>query len=92
MTATEKFYEAKPLINKTVHEFIDISSEKWRKYLFYIKEDNKEVFIKIEDPEWLSVDRRGAHRIKAQHECFYIPPKWYALVWEPKEGGAHFVK
>jgi len=88
------------LRNETDLEFIDISSEKERTYHFPIMHNpephsNKKghVYITIHEPQWLSVSKSGGHRILSKKgTCFYIPPMWYFLSWEPKEGQPHFVK
>ncbi len=75
------------LRNATTQEFTDISSEKFREYIFDVET------IRIVNPAWLSVSKSGGHRILDEYgHCWYIPHKWIAIRWDVKEGQPHFVK
>ncbi len=76
------------LRNHSSNEFVDISSEAEREYVF--SGDDR---IKIKKPLYLSVSKSGGHRILTSgNRCYYIPPKWIAIGWKPKDGAPHFVK
>lgn len=69
------------------YEFVDISTELWRKY---VSSDGGEVII--EQPQWLHVSKSGGHRIlDLSGHSWYIPPGWVSLVWNARPGEAHFV-
>jgi len=73
-------------INKSDKEFIDISSEKYRTYVF---PNNEEITIK--SPLKLNVSENG-HRIWNGDISFFIPKGWICLYWEVKDGSPNFVK
>lgn len=76
------------LRNETDHEFIDISSELWRRYDFA---DGDEVLIEL--PLCLSVSASGGARIlDTEGLCHYVPEGWIHLEWRVREGAPHFVK
>lgn len=76
------------LRNKSGLEFIDISSENVRWYIF----EGGQI-VEIEYPSWLHVSPSGGHRIlDAVGICHYIPPTWIHLCWRVGEGCPHFVK
>lgn len=76
------------MINKSNHEFTDISSEQFRVYVF---ENGTEV--RIEGPLYLSVARSGGHRVFSDNDVsHYIPSGWVHLWWKVKEGQPNFVK
>ncbi len=74
--------------NATDLEFTDISSEKYRNYVFA----GGEAF-RIEEPTHLHVSESGGHRVhNAAGESFYIPKGFLMIVWETKDGEANFVR
>lgn len=78
--------------HKTPFNWTDISSEKYRTYVFsYPNEGDKEITIKY--PVALSVSRSGGHRIfDGRGTCHYIQSGWVHLFWQVEEGQPHFVK
>lgn len=67
-------------------EFKSLASEKYRTYIF---QDGSKATIDF--PLWLHVSASGGHRIfDDAGVCHYIPAGWIHLVWEVKEGAAHF--
>jgi hypothetical protein len=69
-------------------EFVDISSEAWREYLF-----SSGVSVRIVEPLWLHVSDSGGHRLfDASGRSHYIPSGWAKLTWVAKDGEPHFVK
>lgn len=76
------------MINKSNHEFTDISSEQFRTYVFA-----NGVEVTIEAPLYLSVARSGGHRVLGDNNIsHYIPSGWVHLYWKPKDGEPNFVK
>jgi hypothetical protein len=74
--------------NESGLKFTDISSEAERVYNFGSKG-----FVKIQNPEQLSVSDSGGHRIfSADGKSHYIPAGWIQLTWTVKEGQPNFVK
>ena len=73
-------------VNESEHEFSDISSERYRVYVF----ENCEV--RIEHPQKISVSKSGGHRLWDGTRSHYIPPRWVHLYWQPFDGEPHFVK
>lgn len=74
--------------NGTELKFTDISSEKWREYVF---EQGKTIFV--DKPLQLHVSKGGGHRIYSEDGLSrYVAPGWLEIVWEVKDGEPHFVK
>lgn len=68
-------------------EWTDISSEKFREYIF----DNS--VVRIENPLALNVSKGGGHRlVDAQGESHYVPKGWFHLKWKVRDGQPHFVR
>lgn len=89
MTADTK--SVAEFINKSTHEFIDISSEEYRQYVF-LSPDGAPVAMRFHRPLKLSVSASGGHRLfDAEGDCHYIPAGWITLSWKAKEGQPHFV-
>lgn len=82
------------LRNETDKEFIDISSELWRRYFFSTVSDRLEgEVVTILEPQWLSVSDNGSARIlDGEGFCHYIPFGWIHLEWLVREDAPHFVK
>jgi hypothetical protein len=75
------------LRNQTELEFMDISSEELRTYVFPENE------VTVIGPHWLAVSASGGHRLLDDRGiCWYIPPKWLAIRWKVREDQPHFVK
>jgi hypothetical protein len=74
------------LINKTTHEFTDISSEEYRTYEF------AEGSTTINEPISLSVSENGHRVLDASGKSHYIPKTWLRLEWKAKAGQPHFVR
>lgn len=74
--------------NGTDLQFTDISSEKYRNYIF----ENGEA-LRIENPLALHVSESGGHRVfNADGESVYVPAGFRMIVWETKDGYDHFVR
>jgi len=74
------------LINKSAHEFTDISSEEYRTYRFV------DGSFTINRPLSLSVSPSGGHRVfDASGRSHYIPTGWIHLEWMAKAGQPNFV-
>lgn len=76
------------LRNETELQFVDISSEKWRCYLW--DTDGDEYWI--ENPQWLAITGNGHRILDGDEKSYYIPFGWRALKWEVKKGAPHFVR
>lgn len=77
-------------VNQTDHKFKDISTERYRTYVFPCS--TGAVNINIDEPVALNVSRSGGHRvIDASGTSHYIPKGWIHLHWDVKEGEANFV-
>jgi hypothetical protein len=72
--------------NGTDLKFADISSEKYREYVFPVG------VVRIENPLQLNVSKNGHRVFDAQGVSHYIPQGWIHLKWEVKEGKPNFVK
>lgn len=73
--------------NESGLEFVDISSEEYREYIFTGKT------IRIDLPLKLNVSTSGGHRVfDAFGISHYIPTGWLHLQWRVKEGAPNFVK
>jgi hypothetical protein len=74
-------------INGTDLQFVDISSEKYREYVF------NEKVLHFEKPLKLNVSKSGGHRLFfGNGTSCYIAPGWLAIVWEVFDGQPNFVK
>lgn len=74
-------------INESGLKFTDISSEKYRQYVF-----GKDI-VTIIEPLWLHVSSSGGHRLfDAAGKSHYVVKGWHEIQWEAKEGQPHFVK
>lgn len=76
-------------INQSKVDFVDISTEQFREYVFII--DGKEVVRRIDSPLKLSVSGNGHRLFDDQGISRYIPKGWIELRWKAKEGAPHFV-
>jgi hypothetical protein len=74
-------------INESGLEFTDISSEKFRRYVYPDGQD-----LVIDQPLFLHVSKSGHRVFNAHGQSFFIPLGWRFIVWEAKEGEPHFVK
>jgi hypothetical protein len=68
-------------------EFDDISSEKYRVYVY---PDN--FTIRIDEPMRLNVSKNGHRIYDAQGVSHYINKGWVHLYWEVHQGSPNFVK
>lgn len=69
-------------------EFVDISSELRRRYVF-----PDAYTVEIDLPLYFQVSPSGGHRIFDAHgTSHYVPKGWVHLSWETKPGAPHFVK
>jgi hypothetical protein len=74
--------------NESGLKFVDISSEKYREYVFSIDKS-----VVIAEPLMLNVSSSGGHRVfDAKGVSHYIPKGWHHLKWEAKVGFPNFVK
>ena len=74
--------------NGTQHKFDDISSEKYREYVF------SDTTIRIDNPVALNVNYSNqGHRVfDGQGVSHYIPGGWKEIKWEVDDDEPHFVK
>ena len=75
------------LRNGTNHEFVDISSEEFRDYVFPGNE-----IIRVSDPQFLHVSRSGHRLVDGEGRSHFVPKGWIHLTWKVKDGQPHFVK
>ena len=69
-------------------EFVDISTESWREYVF-----PKGETVVISEPQWLNISSSGGHRIiDSNGHSHYIPCKWIHLHWQVKPHEFYFVR
>ncbi len=74
-------------INNSDREFVDISSEISRMYMF-----NNGNTLEIEMPQYLSVSDSGNHYVvDIRGRVYVVAPGWQALTWQPKVGAPHIV-
>lgn len=79
------------LINQTNLEFIDISSEEWRRYVYPAKIGHVNV-IEIDRPLYLAITENGHRILDYVGQSHYIPAGWIQLTWQAAEGQPHFVR
>jgi len=74
--------------NATPYRFEDISSEKYREYIF------PDYTVRIEHPVALNVNySSGGHKVwDGQGISHYIPAGWRELKWEVDSTQPHFVR
>lgn len=72
--------------NESDREFIDISSEEWREYLF-----ENGATVRIEHPLKLNVTDEGHRIFDASGISHFIPLGWLHLKWKAKDGSPNFV-
>ena len=77
----------KDLKNESDYTFFDVTSERYREYVFLGKGT-----IKIEEPVAVAVSRSGHRVLDTAGISHFIPSSWDAIHWEAKEGQPHFVK
>ena len=77
-------------INSTDLEFIDISSEQYRKYNFV--KDGVVVSVLIQNPLWLNAGANGHRVTDLNGENHYIPMGWFQLTWKAHPGQPNYVK
>lgn len=78
-------------INGTQLEFIDISSEEFREYVFSAS-NGAPIRVIIDQPYLLHVNECGGHRIfDLRGECHYIQAGWIHLKCKSKPGQPHFI-
>ena len=75
------------LRNQSGLEFTDISSERWREYLFADGET-----VVIDNPLQLHVSQTGHRILDAQGISHFVPTTWKQLRWEARENAPHFVR
>lgn len=75
------------LVNHSKNEFIDISSEEYRVYVYDMMRIER-----INNPLYLSVSDSGHRILDAEGISHYMPKGWVHLKWKAKEGQPHFVK
>lgn len=66
-------------------EFVDISGEQWREYIFPGGQS-----IRIERPLQLHVSDGGHRVFDADGISHYVPKSWIHLRWKAEEGTPHF--
>jgi len=74
-------------INESTNEFVDISSEQYRAYVF----PNGDT-VTINNPLRLAISAGGHRLFDAQGVSHYVPKGWFHLMWKAKDGSPHFVK
>jgi len=76
-----------PEMEKLRSEWVDISSEQFRIYVF----DNGDSIV-IDEPQWLHIST-GGHRIVDSNEVsYYVRYGWRCIRWVAFEGQPHFVR
>jgi hypothetical protein len=84
---TNKLNIMREFLNKSGLEFSDISSEKFREYVY------TDFSLTINDPLKLNVSKSGGHRVFSENgDSFYITPGWKYIKWQVKEGSPNFVR
>ena len=73
-------------INESGLEFVDISSETYREYVFGDKAS-----VRVEEPLFLHVSESGHRILDSVGVSHYVPSGWVHLRWKAKEGSPHFV-
>jgi len=73
--------------NASDNKFIDISSEKFRTYVFPGGDE-----VTIKNPLQLSFSAAGHRLFDGEGVSHYIPKGWIHLKWEVKSGQPNFVK
>lgn len=74
-------------INATRFQFVDITSELFREYIY-----PNGAKIRIEFPLKLSVAQNNAHRVfDINGLSYYIPPGWISIVWKARPGAPSFI-
>jgi hypothetical protein len=75
-------------VNNSGLDFVDISSEAYREYVF-----SDSLIIKINQPLRLNVSKTGGHRVfDADGVSHYVNSGWKHLRWKAKPGQPNFVK
>lgn len=79
--------------NESKLEFVDISSEKYRTYVFQSKVSTVQtVEVTIKEPTHLHVSKSGGHRLlDSSGKSHYIAPGWIHLYWEVYPEAPNFV-
>jgi len=79
--------KAVPVFNNgTELMFTDISSERYREYVFPTSS------VRIDNPLKLNVSKNGHRVFDSSGTSHYIPQGWIHLKWEVKLGQPNFVK
>lgn len=78
--------ETPEFTHTTSHKFEDISSEKYRTYIF------PNGTVTIDKPLYLAVSRGGHRVFDGNGKSHYIPSGWINLSWEVFPGKPNFVK
>ncbi len=73
--------------NKSPYEFLDISSEKFREYVFLGKGT-----IRIDNPLKIAVSKSGHRVFDAAGVSYFIPNEWQHIYWVAKNNQPNFVK
>ena len=74
------------LRNESAREFVDISSERVRVYIFLGAGR-----IEINLPQWLSRSASGHYIVDGLGRVHFIPLGWHQLYWEPRADAPHIV-
>ncbi len=73
------------------YEWNDISTEKYRSYVF-AKDNAVVAIVRIDNPLRLNVSKSGGHRVfDLKGISHYIPPGWVHLFWEVHDDEPNFV-
>jgi hypothetical protein len=72
--------------NETEFQFVDISSEGWREYIF-----SDGASVRIDEPLKLHVGDTGHRVFDKSGVSHYIPESWVHLRWRAKDGEPNFV-
>lgn len=73
------------LRNESKYEFTDISSEKYRVYVF------RDTEVRIDLPQWLAVSENGHRVVDMAERSHYVPLGWVHVYWEVEDDAPHFV-
>lgn len=78
--------------NGTNNEFIDISSEEYRIYIFQVPNSPFTTQVRINEPLKLNVSNNGHRIFDYKGASHYIPKGWIHLKWKAKENQPNFIK
>ena len=81
----QKEIKKQEFINTSNIEFVDISTEEWREYIY-----QGGFRLRIDNPIKLAVMKSGSHRLWDGTNSFWVKPGFMAIIWKAKPGLPHF--